>query len=137
VAETGDAPILEFDPAREAIIEPTAVPYLKRRGPAPAMPVRVVLRYSHDVIGPVREAYGAMLVATPRSEIGPNGIYELEHAGVRIAVARPGVRAPLAAGFLEELIASGSDLRRFRWRRRGRGGRQDLLIPYRCAQPRE
>ncbi len=41
------------------------------------------------------------------SEIGRNPIYEIDHDGRRLVVMHPGVGAPLAAGFLEELIARG------------------------------
>ena len=41
------------------------------------------------------------------SEIGRNPIYEIDLGGRRLALMHPGVGAPLAAGFLEELIARG------------------------------
>ena len=41
------------------------------------------------------------------SEIGHNPVYELELDGSRLALVHPGVGAPLAAAFLEELIARG------------------------------
>jgi uridine phosphorylase len=102
------APILEFDPTSEAIIEPANVPYIKRfRLSGPPMPERVVLCYFQDVIRLVADEYGAEVLVTLASEIGPNVVYRLEHAGVPIALAHPGVGAPLAAGFLEELIGLG------------------------------
>src|SRR5262249_23005595 len=47
------------------------------------------------------------LITHLRSEIGTNPIYEMEVEGQRLALFHPGVGAPLAAGFLEELIARG------------------------------
>ncbi|MGZ4150449.1 MAG: nucleoside phosphorylase [Actinomycetota bacterium] len=41
------------------------------------------------------------------SEIGHNPIWELSYEGSRLAVVHPGVGAPLAAAFLEELVARG------------------------------
>ena len=41
------------------------------------------------------------------SEIGRNPVYELEFDGRRLALVHPGVGAPLAAAFLEEMIARG------------------------------
>jgi uridine phosphorylase len=41
------------------------------------------------------------------SEIGQNPIWEIAFDGARLAIVHPGVGAPLAAGFLEELIARG------------------------------
>lgn len=102
-----NAPILEFDPTREAIIEATRVPYVARRdGEQREMPPRVVLCYFQDVIEKVVREHGARPLAQLRSEIGPNDVYLLERE-VPIALAHPGVGAPLAAGFLEELIALG------------------------------
>jgi uridine phosphorylase len=43
-----------------------------------------------------------------RSEIGTNPVYELDLNGRRVAAFHPGVGAPLAAAFLEEMIALGS-----------------------------
>lgn len=41
------------------------------------------------------------------SEAGPHPVWEIELDGRRLAVFQPGVGAPLAAGFLEEVIAMG------------------------------
>jgi uridine phosphorylase len=41
------------------------------------------------------------------SEIGENIVYEMEVNGRRLAVVHPGVGAPLAAAFMDELIALG------------------------------
>jgi uridine phosphorylase len=102
-----DAPILEFDPTREAIIEAAKLPYIVGRdGSPPEMPPRVVLCFFQDVIEKIVREHGALPLATLRSEIGPNNVYLLER-GVPVALAHPGVGAPLAAGFLEELIALG------------------------------
>src|SRR5260370_38730361 len=43
-----------------------------------------------------------------KSEIGRHPGYELDLQGRRLAVFHPGVGAPLAAAFLEEMIAIGS-----------------------------
>jgi uridine phosphorylase len=105
VSEAGQAagppPILEFDPTIEAVIEPTAV---IEPGDVPA---HVVLCYFQDVIERVVREHDGREVARLRSEIGDNPVYEIDHGGRRLAIAHPGVGAPLAAGFLEELIALG------------------------------
>jgi uridine phosphorylase len=101
-------PLLEFDPAREAIIEPHHVPYLRQRdGSHEAMPARVVLCYFQDVIQTAIAEYGARSITKLRSEVGPNLVYRFEHAGLPIALVHPGVGAPLVVGFLEELIGIG------------------------------
>jgi uridine phosphorylase len=94
-------PILEFDPTPEAIIEPRKV--IK----AIDIPERCVLCFFQDVISKVCGDGKAAIVHQLHSEMGNNPVYVLEVAGKKIAVAHPGVGAPLAAGFLEELIALG------------------------------
>ncbi len=100
-AARDDVPILEFDPSPEAIIEPARV--IRRRD----VPARAVLCYFQDVIDRVVADAGGRRVARLRSEIGDNPVYEIPWGDDRVAVVHPGVGAPLAAGFLEELIALG------------------------------
>jgi len=96
-----DAPILEFDPSPTAVIEPNEVV-----DPID-IPPHVVLCFFQDVIRDVVERHGARQIDVLISEIGHNPVYELEIDGARLALVHPGVGAPLAAGFLEELIARG------------------------------
>jgi uridine phosphorylase len=95
------APILEFDSTREAVIEPSAV--IKPQD----VPVCAVLCFFQDVIESVVREHGGREVTRLRSEIGDNPIYEIQYRERRLAIVHPGVGAPLAAGFLEELIALG------------------------------
>jgi uridine phosphorylase len=95
-------PILEFDPCREAVIEPSTV----RRGVD--MPEKAVFCFFHEVIASVVKAGEAHLLFQIPSEMGKHPVYELEKAGQRIALLQPGIGAPFAAGFLEEIIAHGS-----------------------------
>ena len=97
----GSAPILEFDPALSAVIEPGEV--IEPMSIAP----HAVLCFFQDVIADVVEHHGGRIVDHVASEIGRNPIYEIDHDGRRLVVMHPGVGAPLAAGFLEELIARG------------------------------
>ena len=94
-------PILEFDPERIAIINPHNKP-----GKI-ALPSHVVLCFFQDVLGRLRRKGKLTVIGRLVSEIGNNPILLLEDAGKPIAVVHPGVGAPLAAGFLEELIALG------------------------------
>ena len=96
-----DAPILEFDPAPTARIEPGDV--IEHISIAP----HAVLCFVQDVIAGLVERHGGRIVDHVVSEIGRNPIYEIDHGGRRLVVMHPGVGAPLAAGFLEELIARG------------------------------
>lgn len=94
-------PILEFDPAPTAVIEPSEMiePI--------DVPTHAVLCFFQDVIETVVAEHESRVVGHVVSEIGRNPIYELETEGRRLALVHPGVGAPLAAGFLEEMIASG------------------------------
>ena len=96
-----DAPILEFDPAPTAVIEPTD--HIEPMD----IPAHVVLCFFQDVIEKVVADHDGRAIDHVVSEIGRNPIYELELQSRRLAVVHPGVGAPLAAGFLEELIARG------------------------------
>ncbi len=94
-------PILDFDPTLEAIIEPRKV--IKPID----IPERCVLCFFQDVITKVCLDGGRPVIVQLRSEMGQNTVYDLELDGEHIAVVHPGVGAPLAAGFVEELIALG------------------------------
>ena len=97
----GDAPILEFDPSPTAVIEPTEV-----IEPSD-IPTHAVLCFFQDVIEKVTDEHGGRIIDHVVSEIGKVPVWELELDGRRLAVVHPGVGAPLAAAFLEELIARG------------------------------
>ncbi len=94
-------PILEFDPSRSAIIEADII-----HKPLETMPGRVVLCFFAEVIDAVcREL---PVITKLNSEIGKNPVYSLTtDSGETVAICHPGVGAPLAGSFLEELIAHG------------------------------
>jgi len=94
-------PILEFDPARTALLEP------KHGGGSVDMPERVVVCFFQDIIAELLREHDARLLFDLRSEMGAHPIYEVALRGMRLAVFHPGVGAPLAAGLLEEVIALG------------------------------
>jgi uridine phosphorylase len=98
-----DAPILEFDPSPTAVIEPneTIDPI--------DIPRRVVLCFFQDVIEEVVSRHEGRQIDVLVSEIGQNPVFDVAIGGERLAVVHPGVGAPLAAAFLEELIARGCD----------------------------
>jgi uridine phosphorylase len=91
-----DAPILEFDPAPSAVIEPTQV--IEPIDLAP----HVVMCFFQDVITTVVAELGGHVVDHVVSEIGRNPIYEVHLGGNRLSIVHPGV-----GGFLEELVARG------------------------------
>lgn len=96
-----DFPILEFDDAREALIEPSRV--IKPID----IPERCVLPIYKTVVDDLRAASRLTHVAEIRTAMGPFPVYTIRHGEASVTVAHPGVGAPLAAGVMEELIALG------------------------------
>ena len=94
-------PILEFDPTREAIIEPSKV--IQARD----LPEHCVICFFGEVLEKIVISHQAKLVVENRWEDGPHHIYEISFQGRRVAFFNPGVGAPLTAGLLEEAIAFG------------------------------
>jgi uridine phosphorylase len=98
---TSTYPILEFDPTREAFIEPARL--IKPRD----VPEHCVICFFQEVIEHVVAEQQATVAVNLQSEVGLHPIYEIAHDGRRLAFFHPGVGAPLAAGLLEEAIACG------------------------------
>ena len=96
-----DYPILEFDPARKAIIEPSKV--VEPRD----VPEHCVLCFFKDVVAKLSQRPDAKVLAEHKWEHGSHLLYELDAEGRRLAFFQPGVGAPLSAGLLEEVIARG------------------------------
>src|SRR5665647_2590282 len=71
------------------------------------MPECVVLCFFSEVIEALAARDDTRVVQVLVAAHGAHTIWELEHAGKRLAVLHPGVGAPLAVGFLEEAIALG------------------------------
>ena len=94
-------PILEFDPAPEALIEPSRL--IRARD----LPEHCVITFFREVIDKVMAEHGAKVVVENKWEDGPHCIYEISYQGRRLAFFHPGVGAPIAAGLLEEAIAFG------------------------------
>jgi uridine phosphorylase len=94
-------PILEFDPTREALIEPSRV--IRPRD----VPEHCVLCFFQEVLDKVVAEHDARILAQNKWEDGPHPLYEITHRGRRLAFVHPGIGGPLAAGLLEEVIAWG------------------------------
>ena len=97
-----DLPLFEDDLDSPGVVAPARV---VPRGVD--LPETVVLCWFHEVVGALGER-GARVVTELQSENGGAPVWELEHRGVRVAVANPGVGAPMAAIVLEELVALGA-----------------------------
>jgi uridine phosphorylase len=83
-------PILEFDPAPEAVIEPS-----KLIEPIDA-PEHCVICFFQEVIARVRDERNAKVIASHRWEDAAHPIYEIEVDGYRLAFVHPGVGSPMA-----------------------------------------
>ncbi|MFH1688518.1 MAG: nucleoside phosphorylase [bacterium] len=94
-------PILEFDPSREAIIEPTGI-----IEPIDA-PEHCVFCFFLEVIEKVVRERSAKVIWEGRWEDGVHRLYETEHENQRLAFMHCGVGAPVSAGLLEEVHAAG------------------------------
>ncbi len=94
-------PILEFDPAPVAIIEP------RRVHKSIGAPQHCVLCFFQDVIDELIRN-GAREIHSETWETGKHPIYELEFNGRRLAVVHPRVGAAISAAMLELMIALGA-----------------------------
>ena len=94
-------PILEYDPERLAVIEPSRV----------AKPLEIseycVICFFKEVIHKVANAHNARIVTENRWEDGPHILYEISYSGRKLAFYHPGVGSAIASGLLEEAIAFG------------------------------
>lgn len=96
-----DAPILEYDAAPTAILEPSRI--IEPRD----VPEHAVVCFFNDVITHLSQKHEMRVVKHLRSEIGRHPVWETTLHGKRLAIFHPGVGAPLAAAMLEEVIALG------------------------------
>ena len=94
-------PFLEFDPAREALVEPLRL--IEPRD----VPEHCVICFFQEVIEQVVAGQQATVAVDSRWEDGPHPIYEIAYHDRRLAFFHPGVGGALAAGLLEEAIAYG------------------------------
>ncbi len=99
---TRDYPILEFDPAREAVIEPG------RTIASVSIPALAVACFFKDVVDDIVLRDKLVPLATQRSEMGQHPIYEITYRKQRLAIFHPGVGGPMVAGLLEGVIAHGA-----------------------------
>ena len=71
------------------------------------LPTHVVLCFFRDAISSFVGEQGGREIGRLASEMGSHSVFEVDHDGRRLAIALAGVGAPLAAGWLDELIALG------------------------------
>ena len=66
-----------------------------------------MLCFFHDAIATLVSDGAARKATDLRSEMGPLPVYAFEESGGSLALAHPGLGAPMGAAFMEELIALG------------------------------
>ena len=94
-----------------------------RLGGGSPVPARGVLCFFKDVIDDLVAEGKLVEIGNLRSEMGKHPVYRYGDGRDAVTVFHPGVGAPLAAGFLEELIANGvTKYHRLRWLRRAKPG---------------
>jgi len=96
-------PILEFDEDRTSITMPDPFTI----GVGTIIPARGVLCFFQDVLNQLVEEGQLTLLGNLGSEIGNHPVYRYSNGGEPVTVFHPGIGAPLAAAFMEELIAVG------------------------------
>ncbi|HOO89941.1 MAG TPA: nucleoside phosphorylase [Syntrophales bacterium] len=94
-------PLLEFDPAREAIIEPAKVITLRD------VPERCVFCFFREAIDDVAKKIGLTPLRPLKSDMGPLPVYSAVFNGHSIGIVPAMVGAPLAAIIFEAIIARG------------------------------
>ena len=99
--EKKEYPILEFDPAERAVLNPDRIS--KRL----EIPETCVICFFQDVLAKVIQTEDVKRVGRQKSEMGWHPIYQLQREGKSIVFFNPGVGAPLAAAMLEEIISRG------------------------------
>ncbi|MDD5350673.1 MAG: nucleoside phosphorylase [Chthoniobacteraceae bacterium] len=94
-------PLLEYDPASEAIISPS------RTVASLEVSRYCVLCFFHEVLAGLVKSGRAKPIHTFPLSSGPHPIYELENEGRRVVLVHPGIGAPMAVLLMEKLIALG------------------------------
>ena len=97
-----DYPILEFDAAPEAVIEPTKA--IGERD----LPEHCVLCFFYDVVAKHKLDSRVEGLVPIRSEMGEHPVFTMSVENKNFAICHVGVGAPLAGAMLEELIVRGS-----------------------------
>jgi uridine phosphorylase len=96
-----NSPLLEFDPDPKALIEPAIA------AGAGAVPEHGVLCFFQDVIQRAIAAWPTRELGPVKSCMGTHPVHQVQWQGRPLTLAQPGLGAPFAAAFMEELIARG------------------------------
>jgi len=94
-------PLIEFDPEREALIEPGRIITPQD------VPEHCVISFFSEVIEQVNAEQHGRVIASNHWQDGHHPLYEIEFLGQRLAFFHPGIGSAFSAGLLEEMIAFG------------------------------
>ena len=102
MADETRIPLLEFDPTLTAVVEPSVAVS------AVDVPRAFVLCFFRDAIDRLVTELDGHQITTLESEMGAHPVFEVRTGDQSVGVALAGVGAPLAAAWLDELIARGA-----------------------------
>jgi uridine phosphorylase len=97
INDASNVPLLEFDPERAALLEPSSTQ------PAVDAPTAAVACFFPEVIEEFAR-HGRAILDLPSRE----PLWDIEYAGQRLGLFYPGLGAPLASNSLERVIAAAS-----------------------------
>src|SRR3954462_7686809 len=101
VVEMPAIPLMEFDDARQAMIEPRPLTLDVR------LPERAVMCFFPEVLDELCEAGAADVIGEFSADTGGGFILRVGDGDGAVCIVFPGMGAPLAAHRLERMIASG------------------------------
>ncbi|MDD5529198.1 MAG: nucleoside phosphorylase [bacterium] len=101
VIKISDCPILEFDPDKNAIINPHE--HIKPIASAKYC----VICFSKEIIEKISKEHSVKVIHTLKSIREDHPVYQIKYKGKKVSFFLSGIGAPLAAGLFEEIIALG------------------------------
>ena len=93
----------EFDPVREAVINPDMI-----YRPVPDFPETVIGIFSHRLLDRMVEFLGGQEIAVVKDANGPRPVYEVLYKARRIGLCQARVSAPACVGTFEDIIVFGA-----------------------------
>lgn len=94
-------PILEFDSKSRSMIDPSV--FIKNR----VKHERCVITFFRNALSDVVKRYNGTVIDSRCSEAGVLPVYQIIYKRKKISLFFPGIGAPMAGGFFDELIALG------------------------------
>ena len=95
--------LTEFDPAKNAVIDPDMMHH-----PVPDFPETLVSVFSHQLFGKLRDFLGGKVIAETHDVDGDWPVYEVTYRGKRFAFYKARLGAPACVGCFEDVIPMGA-----------------------------